>query len=83
MYSLQEPVAVELDLPAKSLDTQSVGTEQRLGLSHSCQLNREENEYWQTFTAYIWCIWSSMTSDGNSFLCVCVYVTSMLIHSKR
>lgn len=40
MYSPQEPVAVALDLPAKLLDTQSVGTKQQLGLSHSCWLNR-------------------------------------------
>lgn len=40
MYSLQEPVTVALDLPSKSLDTQSVGTKQQLGLSQPCQPKR-------------------------------------------
>lgn len=59
VYSPQEPVAVALALPAKSLDTQSVGTKQQLGLSRSCQLNRgaEQDEYWQAlqliFGAYV------------------------------
>lgn len=74
VYSPQEPVAVTLDLPAKSLDTQSVGTKQQLGLSHSCQLNRGAGWILAGFTAYIWCIWSSVTSDCNRFF-LCFFVT--------
>lgn len=70
VYSPQEPVAVALDLPAKSLDSQSVGTKQQLGLSHSCQLNRGAGWIVAGFAAYIWWIWSSVTLDTNSiFFC--------------
>lgn len=71
VYSPQEPVAVASDLPAKSLDTQSVGTKQQLGLSHSCRMN----------TGRLCSLWSSVTFDSirNSFCCWCIFVTGILI----
>lgn len=73
VYSPREPVAVALDLPAKSLDTQSVGTKQQLGPSHSCRLNRGAGWILVGFAAYICCIRSSVTLDRN-----CVFVTLWL-----
>lgn len=69
VYSPQEPVAVALALPAKSLDTQSVGTKQQLGLSHSCQLNRGAGWILAGFAAYIWRICPSVTSESSSSFC--------------
>lgn len=85
VYSPREPVAVALDLPAKSLDTQSVGTKQQLGLSHSCQLNRGAGWILAGFAAYIWCIWSSVTLDSNSGFClfVCIFVTSLFTRNAE
>lgn len=39
VYSPQEPVDVALDLPAESLETQSVGPNKQLGLIYSCRMN--------------------------------------------
>lgn len=39
VYSPQGPVDVALDLPAESLETQSVGPNELLGFSHSCRMN--------------------------------------------
>lgn len=51
VFSPQEPVAVALDFPAKSLDTQSVGTKQQLGLSDSFLPNRGAGNILAGFTA--------------------------------
>lgn len=58
VYSPQEPVDVALDLPAESLETQSVGTNKQLGFSHSCRMNTGRHRS----------LWSSVTFDGN---CTC------------
>lgn len=75
VYSPQEPVTVALDLPSKSLDTQSVGTEQQLGLSQSCQPNKRAGRILAGVAAYMWCIWQSVTlaSSGSFYLFVCLF----------
>lgn len=65
MYSPQEPVTVALDLPSKSLATQSVGTKQQLGLSQPCQPNRGAGWILAGLASSIWCVWLIMTFDGR------------------
>lgn len=60
VYSPQEPVDVALDLPAESLETQSVGTNKQLGFSHSCRMNTGSRRS----------SWSSVTFDSNR-TCFC------------
>lgn len=57
VYSPQEHVAVALVMPAKSLDTQSVGTKQQLGFSHSSLPNIGAWRLLAGLAAYIWHIW--------------------------
>lgn len=69
MYSPQEPVAVALDSPAKSLDTQSVGTKQQSGISHPFQLNKS-----RTNTDRLYSAWSSVTLVSNGSFVIVAFV---------
>lgn len=70
VYSPQEPVDVALDLPAESLETQSVGTNKQSAFSHSCKMNTDRR-----------CsLWSSVTFDSNR-TCFCGRCISCDMHT--